>query len=88
MPDQQLEEIELFGWLGEDEMGSGEIGLKQGLCAAGCVPLVAVKQHKMSKFIEQMQQQVNTYGKPISFCRYKLVEVIDTLHPVQNGEKQ
>ena len=36
-----VEDVELYAWVGEDEFGSGEIGLKQGLVPAGMIPLVA-----------------------------------------------
>lgn len=28
--DERVERLELFAWVGEDEEGSGEVGLKQG----------------------------------------------------------
>ncbi len=45
----KVEDLDLFAWVGEDEFGSGEIGLKQGLVPAGCIPLVAVTEQKMSQ---------------------------------------
>jgi hypothetical protein len=37
-----LKDIELFVWLGEDEEGSGEIGLKQALVPARLIPMVSI----------------------------------------------
>lgn len=68
----------LFAWLGEDEMGSGEIGLKQASCPAGIIPMVATKRAKMeSPFIElQLALQQNTYGKRIALVRFTAVDII------------
>jgi hypothetical protein len=72
-----LEEIELFAWLGEDELGSGEIGLKQ-VQAPGDVriPLVAIDEQKMRKLQPQLEVQANYYGKKIRLCKFVLAEVI------------
>lgn len=34
-----------FAWVGEDELGSGEVGLKRGYVPAGLIPLVAIERH-------------------------------------------
>jgi hypothetical protein len=75
---KSLKEIELFAWLGEDELGSGEIGLKQGNVPAGLIPIVATDESKVRKVQPQMESQANYYGKKISLCRFVLAEVICT----------
>ena len=72
------ERVELWAWIGEDEMGSGETGLKQGYCAAGFIPLVAVRRGKIEKFFPQMEAQAKRYGKRIRLCRFRFVEVVRT----------
>jgi hypothetical protein len=76
MPDK-LEDVELYAWLGEDELGSGEIGLKQALVPAGMIPMVAIRRDKVDRqYIEDaMDQQGKTYGKKIYLCRFKLEKV-------------
>lgn len=73
-----VEQIELYAWVGEDELGSGEVGLKQGLCPAGLIPLVAVRQDKMQQeyLVHQMAMQAKTYGKKIKLCRFVFDAVI------------
>jgi len=68
----------LFAWLGADELGSGEIGLKQALMPAGRVPLVAVKRYKMESaaIVDAMQMQAEVYGKKIRLCRFVFAEVL------------
>jgi len=46
MTPDNIKEIVLYAWLGEDEIGSGEVGIKAAMCPAGCVPLVAIKSRK------------------------------------------
>lgn len=76
MPDEHLKSIELFAWLGEDELGSGEIGIKRGLVPAGMIPLVAVSLEKMKKLDEAMELQARKYGKKIRLCRFVFAEVM------------
>lgn len=76
--DNNLESIKLYAWLGEDEFGSGEIGLKQAAVPAGMVPMVATSEAKMNQgFIrEAMDAQGKKFGKKIVLCRYRIEEVI------------
>lgn len=75
---------ELFAWVGEDELGSGEVGLKQGLTPAGMIALVATKQEKMTQdyLVTQLRAQVARWGKPITLVRYQAVGAVLVLpHP-------
>lgn len=76
-------DMELFAWIGEDELGSGELGLKQAIVPAGWIPLVALRQEKINAepIRLQLQQQASTYGKTIRLCRFRLVEEILKLDP-------
>jgi hypothetical protein len=75
---KDFREVELFAWIGEDEFGSGEIGLKQGIVPAGCIPLVAVKREKMAspQIVNAMQAQAAQYGKKIRLVRCVFAEVV------------
>lgn len=75
--DEALCELELYAWVGEDELGSGEIGIKQGMVAAGMIPLCAIKKEKMAKLKDRMQLQSDTWGKKISLVRFVFAEVVD-----------
>ena len=83
MSDKRIEQLELVAWVGEDELGSGQIGIKQGLTAAGMIPLAAVGQddHKMEALAEQLQLQANAYGKTIRLCRFSFVSEELVLRP-------
>jgi hypothetical protein len=74
----ELESIELFAWMGKDELGSGEIGIKQALCPAGMIPMVSINKDKMLQgYIKnQMNIQGKHYKKKIKLCRFKFEEVI------------
>jgi len=78
-----VKEIALYAWLGEDEFGSGVVGLKQALVPAGMIPLVAVDNSKIDQeYIRQaMQAQANAYGKTIRFCKFTFVEEVITIEP-------
>jgi hypothetical protein len=70
--------IELYAWVGEDELGSGEMGLKQGLVPAGMIPLVATKREKVDQsYIEKpLALQSQRWEKPIYLVRFTAVEIV------------
>lgn len=74
---------DLFAYVGEDEMGSGEVGLKAGVVPAGVIPLVATRRGKIDRadIRAQLQAQVDEYGKPIRLVRYAPVEELFEIQP-------
>jgi hypothetical protein len=70
----------LYAWIGEDEFGSGEIGLKRGLVPAGIIPLVTMDYdlHKLERpaVRSQMETQALQYNKKIRLVRFSFAEVI------------
>lgn len=81
--DPEVKTLKLYAWVGEDELGSGRVGLKQGLAPAGMVPLVATSREKMGQdyIVAQMQAQALQSGKSISLVAFSFEEVIETLGP-------
>lgn len=81
MSKNKLEEMELFAWMGEDELGSGEIGIKQGFVPAGMIPLVSIKKEKIntSNIRNGLAVQSCIYGKKIKLCRFKFIEVVESV---------
>lgn len=79
IPDR-LKPVELFAWIGEDELGSGVIGIKQGLVPAGFIPLVATSLDKINRgmLLQAMSEQAANFGKKIYLCRFTLAEVVWT----------
>ena len=73
-----IEDLELFAWVGEDELGSGDIGIKQAQVPAGMIPMVAIKLSKMDQdFIRaQMDKQGKAYQKKIMLCRFKFDGIV------------
>jgi len=72
----ELQKTELFAWVGRDELGSGQIGLKQANAPAGLIPMVAVRREKVEKFYPQFEAQAIRYGQKIYFVRCEIVEVV------------
>jgi hypothetical protein len=68
----------IYAWVGEDEFGSGEIGLKQGVVPAGVIPLAAMGHHydRVAKLLPQMEIQATMHGKKISLCKFVFAEVV------------
>lgn len=73
----------LYAWIGEDEHGSGEIGIKQSLVPAGLIPMAAIKREKMERHWAAAEMQAAAYGKRIRLCRYAFAEI---LKETQRGE--
>jgi hypothetical protein len=78
-------EPDLVAWIGEDEFGSGKIGIKQGLVPAGAIPIVAVldDKHKIAgqHVVTQMQLQADVHKKVIRLVRYEAVEELIVVTP-------
>ena len=77
------DDFEMYAWIGEDELGSGKVGIKQGLCPAGMIPMAMVELSKADQdYIRlQLQFQANEYGKTISLVRLRVVEEVIRLEP-------
>jgi len=76
---------DLFAWIGEDELGSGQVGLKQGDVPAGRVPLVVVATHRdkieRAALLQQLQAQATRYGTTIRLVRYVAIADVATIQP-------
>lgn len=79
--DKRILETQLFGFVGEDELGSGEVGIKKALCPAGYIPMVAIKREKMDDpvILAQLKLQNKRYGKTIYLVRYQAVEILKVI---------
>jgi len=86
-PNRRSTVPELFAWVGEDELGSGEIGLKQAIVPAGTIPMVAIHRHKMDRddIIQQLQVQASFFGKTIKLYRYIAVDLLKEITPEEKG---
>lgn len=80
--------MELFAWIGEDEFGSGRIGLKQGRVPAGMIPLVVMDydRAKIERLKQDLQKQADYYGVTIRLARFAFVDDVLTLQP--NGGRK
>jgi len=79
---ERLKAVELYAWVGEDELGSGVIGLKQGRVPAGYIPMVATTEEKMKRefLMVAMSTQAATYGRKIYLCRFRFDGVVWATH--------
>lgn len=75
--------FELYAWVGQDELGSEKLGLKQGWVPAGLVPLVSPEVDKLNTeiLLKQLQHQCNVYGKTMRLCRFSFVQEINKVEP-------
>lgn len=84
MADQkEVEELELYAWVGWDEFGSGQIGLKQGIVPAGTIPMVAIDREKLENHWPQAETLAAMFGKRIFLVKFQAVEII---RGTQRGE--
>jgi hypothetical protein len=75
--------MDLFAWIGEDELGSGRIGIKIGHVPAGFIPLAAMDfdRAKLEALAPQMQAQATLYGKTIRLARFTFADDAIVLTP-------
>lgn len=79
--------MDLFAWIGEDEHGSGRVGIKIGLVPAGRIPLAAMEfdRHKLEALRAQLQRQADAHGKTIRLARFTFVEDVIVCEPRPQG---
>lgn len=67
-----MKEIVLYAWVGEDERGSGRVGLKQGMTPAGMIPLAAMDYHldRLARLTGGMEEQAKMFGKKIRLMKF------------------
>lgn len=85
--------MRIYAWIGEDEFGSGQVGIKQGIVPAGCIPLAVMDydRAKLAKLAPQMEAQAKMYGKRIYLAVFVLAEVMlstNSGEPAGELEKQ
>ena len=77
---ERLKAHALYAWMGEDEKGSGLIGLKQTIMPAGYIPLVTMDYHRFKIEREAvrgaMEMQAEVYGKKIRLVKFVFAEVV------------
>jgi hypothetical protein len=75
----KIKDLSVYAWVGEDELGSGKIGIKRALTPAGMIPLAGIDLEKMKlNFIEQaLDNQGKTYNKRIYLCKFKFDTVVE-----------
>jgi hypothetical protein len=79
LPDSRLKNLELYAWVGEDELGSGKIGLKQAIVPAGTIPLVAIDRNKIDQ--QYIRDQLHEYEKTMYLVRFKFAEIVLVMEP-------
>ena len=77
--DPDLDGFELYAYIGEDELGSGALGLKQGFAPGGLTALVATAATPLlhPNYLAQIEAQAARFGKPIRLVRLVYAETLD-----------
>jgi hypothetical protein len=77
----KIEDHSILAWVGEDEHGSGVIGIKQARVPAGLIPLAAMdydaQKLQRAELILQLEAQAATFGKKIRLVRFRFEAVVD-----------
>lgn len=82
-PGGPVDGFECFAWIGEDEYGSGVIGLKRGITPAGDIPLVSIDLEKIirEELVDQMRSVVDYSGKTRYLVRLVFAGVEAQIEP-------
>jgi len=65
--------MKMYAWVGEDEFGSGKVGIKQAVVPAGLIPIVVMDYHfdKIRKLYPPMEDQAKRFGKKIYLLEFE-----------------
>ena len=80
----EVSSVEVLAWIGEDELGSGVVGMKQTMTPKGISCLAAVDPGKWVQHphvFRTMQAQADAYNKHLYLCRYRFVQVEELIIP-------
>jgi hypothetical protein len=68
----------IYAWVGEDELGSGRVGIKQGVVPAGIIPLAAMEfdLFKLERLKVQMECQAAASGMKIRLVKFVATEIV------------
>lgn len=82
--------LAIYAWVGQDEMGSGVVGLKQARTPAGMIPLAAMAHHldRLAKLLPAMEEQAKKYGRKIRLCRFEMVAVAAETQSGNDSKKE
>lgn len=69
---------ELWAWVGEDELGSGEIGVKRAMVGGMYKALVTTRPRggNISEYLPDLEAAAACYGKKIRLVHYVPMEVV------------
>lgn len=88
----QNERPVIIAWVGEDEFGSGQVGIKRGFYGNGQPFVMALTEEqdgllKLSdpNIRDGLQGMVNHYGKPVRLMRFEAVEELLVITPTRHG---
>ena len=67
-----MSQLMMYAWVGEDELGSGKVGLKIGKTPAGMIPLAAMGFHldRLAKLLPDMEKQAQASGMKIRLMKF------------------
>jgi hypothetical protein len=73
-----IEGLEFYAWVGEDELGSGEVGIKRAFLNGQYMALVDTNPKKVDRldFYLGLNAQAEKYGKKIRLVRFVAAEVV------------
>lgn len=86
------EPLTALAWVGEDELGSGQVGIKRVFLNGELQALVLMEtqSHVSEKLtapmlLDGLQTMANHYGKPLRLVRLQVVEELRTIEPQRNS---
>ena len=84
--------LKLLAWIGEDEYGSGDVGLKQVMTKNGVTATAGVDKEDSWIISENlktaMEMQSVMFGKTLYLVRYKLEEIVEVITPEKASDPE
>ncbi len=71
-----LDGMELYAWIGDDELSSDGISIKRVLAPTGCVPGVALRREKAESMKAKMEADAQFRGKKVRLAKFVLAEIV------------
>lgn len=73
----ELDGMELYAWIGDDELAEHGLTIKRILAPTGCIPLVALRREKAEAMKAKMEAEARLYGRKVHLAKFVLSEIVD-----------
>ncbi len=71
-----MDGMELYAWIGENELPEYGLSIKRILAPTGCIPLVALRREKAEAMKTKMEAEAKLFGRKVRLVKFVVAEIV------------